>query len=155
MDFEYNKLTKELLAAGYTVDNYPDYVKIDASRLTGDDPLRNLSHGFVYKRSHSDKFVYKTGCGKYVMGQNVMSSLSYMGVEWTHENNSPTLRCPWDKPNCPDNDKRLHGMHGGGLCIQCWCTCHRTDEPYDYENSIEKADKERDEEEQRKYQEYS
>lgn len=155
MDFEYNKLTKELLAAGYTVDNYPDYVQIDGSRLTGNDPLRNLSHGFEYKRWYSDKFVYKTGCGKYVMGQNVINNLSYMGMEWTHENDSPTFRCPWDKPNCPDNDERLHGMHGGGLCIQCWCVCHRTEEPYDYENSIEKADKERDEEEQRKYQEYS
>ena len=78
-----------------------------------------------------------------------------MSEEWCHENDNPVIRCPYDKPECPDNDSRLHGTHGGGLCIQCWCVCHRTDEPYDFEHSFEKAEKERQEEKNRKYQEYS
>ena len=44
---------------------------------------------------------------------------------------------------------------GGGLCIMCQCVCHKTEECYDYENSIEKADDERQAEKRRKYEEYS
>lgn len=150
---EYNELTKKLLAEGYTVDNYPDYVQICTSRLPGDDPLNNLAGGFEYKRWYRDEFTYKTGCGMYVKGSNVLEI--GMGVDWSHENDNPVIRCPYDKSHCEHNDPRLYGEHGGGLCIQCWCVCHRTDEPYDYEKSIEKADKEREEEMERKYQEYS
>lgn len=152
---EYNKLTKRLLDEGYTTENYPSYVQIDSSRLPGDDPLNNLSGGFEYKRWYADQIVYRTGCGKFVMGSNVIDSVGYMGVEWQHENDNPVIRCPYDKPDCQDNDSRLHGMRGGGLCIQCWCVCHRTEDSYDYENSIEKANKERREERDRKYQEYA
>ena len=41
------------------------------------------------------------------------------------------------------------------MCIQCWCVCHKTDKPYDYEHSFEKAEKERQDEKDRKYQEFS
>lgn len=150
--YEYNELTKQLLAAGYSVENYPDYVQIDRSRLPGDDPLRNLSGGFEYKRWYRDELVYRTGCGKFVMGKNVIEM--GMNISWSHENNNPVIRCPYNKAQCPDNDPRLHGERGGGLCVQCFCVCHRTDKKYDYENSIEKADAEREAEIERKYREY-
>lgn len=152
---EYNELTKRLLGEGYTVDHFPHYVQIDTSRLPGDDPLNNLSGGFEYKRWYSDQIVYRTGCGKFVIGKNVIDEWGYMGISWQHENDNPVIRCPFDVPDCPDNDSRLHGMQGGGLCIQCYCVCHRTEESYDYENSIEKADKERKEDIEQKYQEFS
>ena len=152
---EYNKLTTELLAQGYTTKHYPDYVQIDSSRLPGNDPLNNLSGGFEYKRWYCNQFVYETGCKKHVLGENVLSSMGYMGIEWSHENDCPVIRCPYDKAECEMNDSRLHGIHGGGLCIQCFCVCHRTEETYDFENSIEKANEERHEEMERKYQEYS
>lgn len=152
---EYNLLTKQLLAEGYSIDNYPDYVRISSGQLSGDDPLNNLYGGFVYIRKYSDGFVYKTGCGKYVMGSGVINNMSCMGVNWTHENDCPVIRCPYDKPDCELNDKRLHGTMGGALCTQCYCVCHRTAEPYDFENSIEKANKERSDEMERKYEEYS
>ncbi len=152
-DYEYNELTKKLLEEGYSVENYPDYVKIDNSRFPGNDPLRNLSGGFEYKRWYSDAFVYKTGCGMFVMGKEVIEL--GMGIEWSHENDNPVIRCPYNKAHCENNDPRLYGERGGGLCVQCWCVCHRTSEPYDYENSVEKANKEREEEMERKYQAYS
>lgn len=155
MGKEYNLLTKQLLKAGYTAENYPDYVRVGTSRLSGDDPLNNLDGGFEYKRWKIDEFVYKTGCGKYVKGRNVLDNMSYMGVEWTHENNNPVFRCPYDNPECQYNDKRFYGITGGGVCIQCWCTCHRTEDIYDYKNSIEKANDDRKAETDRKYQEYS
>ncbi len=152
---EYNRLTKRLLKEGYTVSNFPDYVQIDASRLPGDDPLNNMSGGFEYKRWYSDGIVYQTGCGRLVLGRNVIDSMGFAGTDWSHENGNPVIRCPFDRAECPDNDSRLHGIRGGGLCIQCLCACHRTELPYDFENSIEKADKERREEKGRKYKEYA
>lgn len=151
---DYNLLTQNLLASGYTAENYPEYVRISGSRMSGNDPLYNLAGGFTYKSWCIDQFIYKTGCGRYVKGRNVLSDMGYMGVEWSHENDCPVIRCPYDIPDCPDNDKRLHGIQGGGLCIQCLCVCHRTMEEYDFENSIEKANQEREQEKERKYQEY-
>lgn len=151
---EYNELTKRLLAEGYTAENHPNYVRIGISGYNRENPLDNFNGGFMYIRMYAEKIVYKTGCGKFIMGKSTLSNMSCMGVEWSHENNNPVHRCPYDKPECESNDSRLHGMRGGGLCIQCWCVCHRTDEPYNYENSIEKAEQERMEEKEKKYMEY-
>lgn len=154
---EYNELTKQLLTAGYHADHYPnDKVYIPhGSALESGNPLHNLYGGFEFRRAYSDSLVFQTGCGKYVLGKNVLSDMSYQGIDWKLENYNPVVRCPYDKPECPDNDPLLYGMMGGGLCIQCWCACHPTDSPYDYENSIEKVDQDRHEEKERKYQEYA
>lgn len=152
---EYNLLTRNLLGAGYTVESYPEYVQICSSRLPGNDPLNNLSGGFVYKSWYRDSFIYKTGCGLCVKGRNVLSNMSYRGIEWSHENDCPVLRCPYDQSDCKYNNELLYGVQGGGTFIQCWCVCHRTTEEYAYENSIEKADDERHRETERKYQEYA
>lgn len=153
---EYNKLTKQLLSEGYTAENYPeDKVHIASGCYAKNgNPLDNIHGGFEYNQIYCDLFVYKTGCGKYVYGKQVLD-MGFMGVEWCHENDNPVIRCPYDKAECPDNDSRLHEMFGGGLCIQCWCVCHRTNEPYNFENSIEKAEQERKSEKDRKYKEFS
>lgn len=153
-DFEYNELTKQLLQEGYTTANYPDYVQIGSGQFTGDDPLRNSSHGFEYKRVYSDNFVYYTGCGKCVLGKNVIDSMGYMGIEWCHENDNPVILCPYHKSECSNNAPELCGTNGG-VRMLCWCVCHRQNKPYDYDNSIEKVNEERHDEMERKYQEYS
>ena len=154
---KYNLLTQRLLAEGYTADNYPkDKVHIAGGYHTASTgPLDNVYGGFEYNRVYCDNFLYKTGCGMYVKGSNVLTHMGYMGEEWCHENDNPVVRCPYDKAECPLNDNRLHGIFGGGNCIQCWCACHKTDEPYDYDHSFEKAEKDRKDEERRKYQEYA
>ena len=154
---KYNLLTQRLLAEGYTADNYPkDKVHIAGGYHTASTgPLDNVYGGFEYNRVYSDNFLYKTGCGMYVKGSNVLTHMGYMGEEWCHENDNPVVRCPYDKAECPLNDNRLHGIFGGGNCIQCWCACHKTEAPYDYEHSFEKAEKDRKDEERRKYQEYA
>ena len=154
---KYNLLTQRLLAEGYTADNYPkDKVHIAGGYHTASTgPLDNVYGGFKYNRVYCDNFLYKTGCGMYVKGSNVLTHMGYMGEEWCHENDNPVVRCPYDKAECPLNDNRLHGIFGGGNCIQCWCACHKTDAPYDYEHSFEKAEKDRKDEERRKYQEYA
>ena len=154
---KYNLLTQRLLAEGYTAENYPkDKVHIAGGYYTtSSGPLDNVYGGFEYNRVYSDNFLYKTGCGMYVKGSNVLTHMGYMDEEWCHENDNPVIRCPYDKAGCPLNDKRLYGTFGGGTCIQCWCVCHKTDDPYDYEHSFEKAEKDRQDEKSRKYQEYS
>lgn len=157
MSAEYNELTKKLLKEGYTADNYPkDIVRIGNSYCRDkNNPLDNFDGGFVYSRIYAEDIVYQTGCRMFVKGKNVLSNMGCMGIEWCHENFNPVIRCPFDKAQCPHNDERLHGMRGGGLCIQCWCVCHRTDEPYDYDNSFEREEMLRKQEKERKYKEYS
>ena len=98
----------------------------------GKSPLENIYGGFEYVRGYSDNFVYKTGCGLYVKGRNVIGNMSTAGIDWCYENDNPVIRCPYDKPDCPQNDPKLYGTQGGGLCIQCWCVCHRTKDDYSY-----------------------
>ena len=93
---EYNLLTQRLLSEGYSVDHYPDYVQIQGSTLPGGDPLNNLGGGFVFKKAIANDCIYKTGCGKYVLGKNVNSDMSYMGILWCHENDNPVIRCPYE-----------------------------------------------------------
>ena len=127
---EYNLLTQALLAAGYTVDNFPtDKVRLPGG-CYGKSPLENIYGGFEYVCRYSDNFVYKTGCGLYVKGRNVIGNMSTAGIDWCYENDNPVIRCPYDKPDCPQNDPKLYGTQGGGLCIQCWCVCHRTKDDY-------------------------
>lgn len=158
MAVEYNELTKKLLSEGYTAENYPkEIVRIGGNSccFEKNNPLDNFYGGFEYIRIYAEKITYQTGCGLFVKGKNVLSDMGYMGVNWCHENFNPVVRCPFDKANCPHNDERLHGMRGGGLCIQCWCVCHRTKKTYDYENSFEKEEELRRQEKERKYKEYS
>lgn len=150
---DYNDLTKRLLAAGYTIENYPENVRIPSGQY-GPDPLDNIYGGFEYRLWYRDNLVYQTGCKKFVKGSKPFD-MSFNTVNWSHENNNPVIRCPYDNSKCEVNNPLLHGIQGGGLCIQCWCECHQTEEPYDYENSIEKAEFERKEESKRKYREYS
>lgn len=153
----YNELTKTLLTAGYHAGQFPaDQVHIaQGAARSADDPLDNYYGGFEFNRTYSNTLVFQTGCGKFVLGKNVLSGMGYQGIEWCLENFNPVIRCPYDKSECPDNDPLLHGTHGGGLCIQCWCVCHPTDAPYDYANSYEKVEQDRQEEKKRKYQEYA
>ena len=152
---KYNLLTEWLLSKGYTAENYPaEMVHIAHGYPKSDDLLDNYYGGFEYNRLYCDRFTYKTGCGMYVKGDRVLTGMSYNSEDWCHENDNPVIRCPFDKPECEVNDPRLYGMRGGGLCIQCWCVCHRTDEPYDYEHSFEKYDRDRQEEKNRKYEEF-
>ncbi len=44
---EYNALTKRLLEEGYTVDNHPDYVRVDVP-MWQEKTLDNYDGGFTY-----------------------------------------------------------------------------------------------------------
>lgn len=154
---KYNLLTLQLLNEGYSVEHYPDFVQIDNSRLLGNNPLRNLGGGFLYKRWYLEKMVFKTPCGRYVMGRNILDNMWYMGIGWQPENNNPVLRCPFTFSDfqCELNHPLLRNhISGGGLCIQIMCACQQTGESYDYDNSIEKMNVEKEDRKKQKYQEF-
>lgn len=135
---EYNLLTQRLLLEGYTTENYPDYVCLPGS-CWGKNPLQNLSGGFEYTRQHRAQMVLKTGCGLLVKGNHFIGSMSYMGILWILENDNPVITCPYRKDSCDLRNPVLGGAHGGGLSKILKCDCHQTNEPYDYEKSIDKA----------------
>lgn len=152
---KYNLLTRELMAAGYDAFNHPNYVKVAGGCFNKADPLDNLYGGFEFIRAYADKFTYKTGCGLFVQGIHVLDDLSCYGETHSHENNNPVVSCPYLKKGCKENFNFLIGNEicGGGLCAQCWCECHRTDESFDYNKSIERANKQNREKREMLFQE--
>lgn len=152
---EYNFLTQRLLAAGYTTDNYPDYVRIPNSRWDRDDPLHNLQNGFEYTPEYRNKLVFRTGCGLLVKGSRFTGSMGYMGITWIPENDNPVISCPYQKDSCGLRNPILGGTHGGGLAKIFQCDCHKTDEPYNYEKSVDKVRDYYERMKKRKYDEFS
>ena len=154
----YNLLTLQLLYEGYSAENYPDFVKICTSRFTGNNPLRNLAGGFEYRSEYLSKIVFKTPCGRYVLGTHVFGNFSYI-TEWQPENNNPVIRCPFtigdfscDKVHPLLRNECKHNETGNRLQF---CSCCMTDEPYEYDYSIEKANSDRDRYIEKRFQEFS
>ena len=125
---EYNKLTKELLAEGYSAECHPDYVMVGNTCPDKDNPLSNLDGGFVYVRSHIRKMTFRTPCGLQCRGESCMSSLELEGIEWTFENDMATVQCPYRIAVCEDKHESLPCT---GV-INTWCNVHQVDEPYQY-----------------------
>ena len=78
MEDKYNLVTQELLLAGYTAENHPDYVRIP-SGVYGKSPLDNIYGGFEYTQDFLNKKAFRTGCGLYVQASNCISHMDYMG----------------------------------------------------------------------------
>ena len=82
---EINKITQELLAQGWTKDQTPE----------GFVPWNDFYGGWEYKRSVTQKFVFLTPCGMLVKGNKVTGDMSYMGVNWSFENDNAVINCPF------------------------------------------------------------
>lgn len=151
MEKELNLLTQQLLNEGYTADHHPDYVRVCRSAW-GKELWENLSHGFEYTPQHLKTMVFKTGCGLLVKGTAFLAgSMSYMGVNWIPENDNPTITCPYRKDDCELRNPILGSANGGDLCKILFCDCHRTEESYCYENSVDKIHDDYNAEKKRKY----
>ena len=129
---EYNALTKRLLAEGHTADHHPDYVRVDVSPWEK-KTLDNYYGGFTYERWWIYEQTFKTPCGLQCKGLQCHSSMSYMGIEWTFENDMATIHCPYEKKECMLKHKYLQN-HG---VLRYDCEVHMTDEEYCYEGSVE------------------
>lgn len=123
-----NELTKKLLAEGYTKDNHPKNVKWYANM-----------HEFEYTSEFLSQSVWEAPCGIMRKGYFTGGYLCYAGIEWRVENNNYNFHCPYRKKECEYFHPLLKNLPHDGKCA--W---HLSDKPYDYMNSAEKIEDERD-----------
>lgn len=149
MEKELNLLTEELLLAGYSREDYPEYVKIPSCSFK-DELQDNMYGGFEYTQDYLRKQHYQTGCGLYVTAENCIDQMWYGNVNWCFENDNVLIHCPYHKKNCRLNNPIRSGMEPAF----CFCACHMTVK-YEYENSVEKLLQEQDREKQERYEQFN
>ncbi|MGN0657179.1 MAG: hypothetical protein ACI4KR_10335 [Ruminiclostridium sp.] len=143
---ELNKLTQGLFAQGYSEDNYPDYVR----------PFNKFYGGFEYTYEYQQKMLFSTPCGLHVRGDYfVGGGMSYMGVDWTIENDNPVIHCPYKKSDCTLRSSLLPAVSGVGSCKACFCNCHKINGDYDYEKSVDKILNLENQKRERKFEDFS
>ena len=126
----YNLLTQRLLEQGFSVQSYPDYVRLPGSF---NNSLNNQEGGFVYTQEYLKKMVFKTGCGLCVKGDNesIIREMYLEGKCYDAENDEIIVTCPYKKNKCSQS-----GLEEPDFCF---CVCRRVEETkYIYENSLEK-----------------
>ena len=131
---ELNKVTKELLAAGWTKDQTPE----------GFRPWNDFYGGWEYKESAFRKFVFRTPCGMVVKGDKVIGNMGYMGVHWMVENDNAVINCPYfSLRDCSVRHPLLRPEFAYNYRSRLGnikhCAVCRTDAPWDYENSVERV----------------
>ncbi len=129
---EYNLLTKRLLEEGYSAEHHPDHVRVDVP-MWQEKTLDNYDGGFTYERWWIFEQTFKTPCGLQCKGLQCHSNMSYMGIEWTFENDMATIRCPYEKKEC----KLKHEYLQENKVLRYECEVHMTEEEYCYEGSVE------------------
>lgn len=147
---ETNKLSQRLLAEGWTKDQTPPGLR----------PWRDFDGGWTYDYRHRLDVVFEAPCGL-LWKRNEVSMcghMSFMGVEWTEENDNITTLCPhfeMDGP-CPMNHQLLRDAPIAGCHYEklCFCALHETDKPWCYEQSAQKVKDEQKAIEDRLWEEY-
>lgn len=151
---EYNLLTKRLLEMGYSADNYPDYVRLEGC-WNKEDPIDNFHGGFTFQRQWIRERTYKTPCGLQCKGRSCHTgNMFYRGIEWTFENDMPTITCPYREKDCELKHKYLQ-VEDDSNVLRFMCNVHMSDEEYRYEGSVEEIRKMRDDEIEQKRIEFS
>ena len=128
-----NCLSLQLLQEGWTKEQTPPGCS---------GPWKDYYGGWEYSGKDVSGMTFETPCGLLVSGEHfVTGHMSYMGMEWTVENDNPTITCPtFRREPCPLNHTLLreHPYFGGAECLTP-CACHRTERPYTYEGSVAEA----------------
>lgn len=138
MSGELNDLTRRLYAQGYTRDNFPDTV------------CWNDWQNFGYKWETMLQFTWETPCDLLIQGDSEVGRSFNTGDCWFQhvwycpENDNPLLRCPYQRKGCE------HVPQGLPLIM---CPCHQTQRSYDYEQSVEKIEREQAKEAHKQYME--
>lgn len=144
-EHEKNSLTRKLLAAGVCKTDTPDYC----------NRYRWFYGGFTYNYDCKKNMIFKTPCGLFAKYPSVIEGGSYMGIDWSIENDCVPVHCPYfqELKVCTLNHQYLEDKfeNAGGIRE---CAVKITDEPYDYENSVERIYAEQKEFEKRKMQEF-
>lgn len=123
-----NKLTWDLFEQGYTKDNHPDFVK-----------WVDYKNEFEYTSKFLYNSIWEAPCGIMRKGEFTYGYMSYAGIDWRVENDNYNYHCPYRKKECEHWHPLLKNLHLGGKCA--WSLRSK---PYDYDNSAEKIEEERD-----------
>ena len=146
----YNKLTERLLAEGWTQDQTPP----------GCRPWNQWYGGWTYNYRQRMHTVFETPCGLLYKRTDLQHSghMSYMGVDWTDENDCMTVLCPhYDiEGPCPLNHPLLQNSVGGcrGERLH-FCAVHQTDKEWSHEKSAQAVIDAQNAEKERRWEEYS
>lgn len=150
-EMETNKLTQCLLAEGWTKDQIPP----------GCRPWNEYHGGWEYAYHSRLNVTFETPCGLILKRTEMSHSgyMSYMGVDWTEENDNPTILCPfYDKEFCELNHPLLEGEGAcGGAHYEHlrFCAVHESDKPWTYETSVQRVRDQAELEESRLWEEFS
>lgn len=129
-----NELTKKLLAEGYTKESPPEYVK----------EWSDYDGGFLLKEDYKSGLTFITPCGLLCKYKSTMSDMSYMGIDWRVENDCSIIHCPYKalKKRCEKNHSLLEDMVSDDLRTGRlrWCAVKTTDQPYNYDSSVDRLD---------------
>lgn len=140
---QYNCLTLQLLQEGWTKNDTPPLCK----------PWNKWYGGWEYDYRKVSDWVFETPCGLLIQRAKMGHSgyMSYMGVDWTDENNCPTIICPHYSrtERCRLNNPLLEDHKAAGCHYEqlTFCAVHRTDRTYDYDHSVQKVIDQANEEE--------
>lgn len=145
-----NKLTERLLAEGWTQDQTPPGCK----------SWNQWYGGWQYDYRSRIGTVFETPCGLLYKREELSHSgyMSYMGVDWTEENDCMTVLCPHydrDRP-CPLNHPLLQesvaGCRGEGLHF---CAVHQSDKEWSADKSAQAVIDAQNAEMERRWEEFS
>lgn len=132
---QYNCLTLQLLQEGWTKNDTPPLCK----------PWNKWYGGWEYDYRQVSDFVFETPCGLLIQQADMDRSgyMSYMGVDWTEENDCSTIICPRYSrtEQCRLNHPLLEEHEAAGCHYEhlTFCAVHRTGRVYDYDHSVQKV----------------
>ncbi len=125
-----NDLTEKLFSEGYTPENHPENVEWHSGWRE-----------FQYTKAAAILMVWETPCGLLRKGciQDACGNGSFMGVTYSIENGNLRIGCPYYyKDRFQEYSERECARRDPKTPPGWNCTTHRTDRPYDYEQSVEK-----------------
>lgn len=146
-----NKLSLRLLAEGWTQDQTPP----------GCRPWNSFYGGWTYDYKSRMNCVFETPCGLlYRRGDFLQhESMSFMGIDWTEENDCMTTLCPHFSRTepCQLNHPLLEAHPTAGCHYEKlhFCAVHETDKPYSYEQSAQQVKDQEEEEKERLWKAFS
>ncbi len=97
---ELTKLTRALLAQGYTKENPPDEYR----------EWEDYSGGWTYGAAQIGRLWVETPCGLRGHAHTIGGMMSYMGIDWCLENDNYVICCPHRKRGCELNDPLLKDL---------------------------------------------
>lgn len=150
-EMEANKLTQRLLTEGWKKDQTPPGCK----------PWNKYHGGWEYAYHSRLNVTFETPCGLILKRTELSHSgyMSYMGIDWTEENDNMTVLCPYyDKGHCELNHPLLEeGNACGGAHYEQlrFCAVHESDKPWTYETSVQRVRDLAEQEKDRLWEEFS